>query len=185
MVGDVRLRQRQVPGGRSVEHAREVEHPQRLRARHHDEADERADLADEQHRLAADAIRHVTDDRPRHELARREHRHQHRRLQRRRVERLGVDRQQRNDERHAEDVDQNDEEDGKERNALWFVAGTVMDQPVMENHYARKTACALRARGASLAEPGEPEAQRPDGPPSLMVRTSVASSVSIEIAVMP
>ena len=118
VIRDVRLRQREIPGCRSVEHARDVEHPERLRARHHDEADEGPDLADEEHRLPADAIRHVTDDGTRHELARREDRHEHRRLQRRRVESLRVNRQQRNDERHAEDIDQNDEENGKERNAL-------------------------------------------------------------------
>ena len=121
VIRDVGLRQRQVAGRRSVEHARDVEHPERRAPRHHDESDERADLADEEHRLAADAVRHVPDDRSRHQLARGVHRDEHRRLQRRRVQRFRVDRQQRDDQRHPEDVDENDEEDGKKGDALGFL----------------------------------------------------------------
>ena len=79
----------------------------------------RADLAHHQHRLAADAIRDAAEQRAGDELTDREDRHQQRRLERRGAEVLGVDRQQRDDQREREDVDEDDE---KDRQQHWWTA---------------------------------------------------------------
>jgi len=114
VVGNVGLREGEVPGRRAIENSRHVQHPQHPCARHHDEADKGADLADQQHRLAPDAIRNVPNYRTGDQLARGIHRHKHRRLQRRRMKGLRVERQQQNDERHPEHVHENDEKDGQQ-----------------------------------------------------------------------
>ena len=115
VVSDIRLSNGEVAGRRAVDDSRQVNHPERRRPREHDEADEGADLADEEQRLAAVAIGGVADERPRQQHAHREHRHQQRRLQRRRAKALCIDRQQRDDERHPEDVNEHDEEYRQQR----------------------------------------------------------------------
>ncbi len=72
-------------------------------------------MRDEQERLAARAVAHPPEQWPGDELADRVHRDEQRRLLRGGAELLGIERQERQDDRQAEDIDQDDEENGEQR----------------------------------------------------------------------
>jgi hypothetical protein len=52
----------QVAGGCAVDHAGEEDHPQAVGEGQYQEADERADLAEDQQRLAAEAVGQLPED---------------------------------------------------------------------------------------------------------------------------
>ncbi len=128
LVGDVGLRQGEVAGGQAVDHPGREDHPQGPGVGHEREAQQRANLADEQHRLAAGAVGDAPEQRARHELAGGVHRDQQRGLERGGAETLGIGGQQREHERQPEDVDQDDQEDRKQGRAR--AAGGIHRAPV-------------------------------------------------------
>jgi len=114
-VGHVGACGRNVATREAVNNSRDKEHRNRLRHREHDEADYRAKQAENQDRPAAVAIRQVAERRRRDQLADRKHTEQHPDHHRRRAEALRVERQQRNDDAKADEVDENREKDDQQR----------------------------------------------------------------------
>ena len=114
-IRDVGLRQRQVAGGRSVNGASQEQHPQRRGEGRHDESDERADLAHDQERLAARAIRHAAQQRPGDQLAGGVDADQPADLESAGAQFLGVEGQQRDHDRQAQNVHGHDQEDREQR----------------------------------------------------------------------
>ena len=112
-VGDIGLRERKIAGRESVDDPRQEDQPKRARERQDQESDERADLADDQQRLAPHVVRHPAEDGAGDELAERVGRNQQADDRGRRAEVFRVERKQRQDDRQAEDVNQNDEKNGK------------------------------------------------------------------------
>ena len=86
-----------------------------MRHGEHDEADDRSGEAEDQHRPPAVAIREIAEGRRRNELREREDREQQPDGERRCAERLRVERQERDDDAEADEVDENREEDNKQR----------------------------------------------------------------------
>lgn len=132
VVGSVGLCQGKIAGGAAVDDPGEIDHPQGIRTGEDEEPDAGANLADQEHRLAPDPIRPVADQWSRDQLADRKRQDEQRRLQRCGLERLGVDRQERQDQRHADDVDQDNQEDRQQRNTRAGLDGRRSGRKVFE-----------------------------------------------------
>jgi hypothetical protein len=86
-----------------------------VRQGEHDETDDRPRQAEHQHRAAAVAVRQIAEGGRRDQLTERERREQEADDDRRRAERLRIERQERDDDPEANEVDQNRQEDDKKR----------------------------------------------------------------------
>ena len=114
-VTDVSLGDAEVTGGRAVDGASEKKHPDVRGECEQQEAGEGSGLADEQQRAAAHAIGELAEDGSRDQLADSINRDELTDRGRRCAEALGIERQQRQNDGEAENVDHDDEEDGQER----------------------------------------------------------------------
>jgi hypothetical protein len=104
-VADVGTGGRNVATGKAVHDARGKQHQQALRHSQHYEADHRADEAENQDRTPPPLVGPGAEHRRRDELGDGERREQQANRQRRRAERLRVERQQRDDDPEANEVD--------------------------------------------------------------------------------
>ena len=114
-VGDVGLRGGNVRAGNAADDARDEQQHQRAGERERHVREAGAEQADQDDRLAADLVGPAAPDRREHELHQREARAQQPDRECGRAERLGVERQQRNDDAEAEQVDEDGNEDDDER----------------------------------------------------------------------
>ena len=114
-IGNVGLRQREVPRRRAVDHARQKHDPQIRREGEDQESDQRPCLAQQQQWFAACKIGRAAEQRAGDELARSVDPDQQADRGRARAHFFGVERQQRDHDREAEHVDGDDQEDGQQR----------------------------------------------------------------------
>ena len=114
-IGDVRAGDRDVSARQSVDDARRKQHRQALRNREHGEADHRADEAEDQDRAPPEPIGECAEHGRGHELREGKRGEEKADDYRRRTERLCVERQQRNDDAEADEIDEDREEDDEQR----------------------------------------------------------------------
>ena len=134
-IGDVGARGRDVAARQAVDDARQKQHRHAVSEREHRKADDRAGQAEDQHRPPAVAVRQLAERRRGGELADREHREQQTDHDRRGAEGFRVERQQRDDDPEADQVDEDGEENDEERaghrmSAFYNETRTSLTQPV-------------------------------------------------------
>ncbi len=113
-VGDIGLGKRKIACREPIDDARQEDHPEGAREGENQETDKRSELADNQQRLAPPVIRHPAENGPGDELAERVGRNQQAHDRCRCAKVLRVKRKQRQNNREAEDVNQDDQKNGKE-----------------------------------------------------------------------
>ena len=114
-VGDVGLRDAKVARGQTCDDPAEKDHFEVHGEREHEPADERADLAKDEHRFASDAVREPSEDGAREEHAAGVDAREGADLVAHCAEVFGVRREQRQDQGQAEDVDEDRKENREER----------------------------------------------------------------------
>ena len=147
-VGDVGLRDGEISGREPVDDPGEENEKEVGRERKHEEAGEGADLADGQDGLPADVVRDLSEDGSGHELADRVGADEQAHHRWAGAEVLRVERQERQQDGEAEDVDQHHQEDGQERRPHRSAASLL--------HASSSTASSLAKQKRSSRSPSAP-----------------------------
>src|SRR5216684_4060375 len=153
-VGDVGLRRREVARARAREQPRREQHPQRIGEAEPEIGGDRGDQAGEQHRPAPEPVAEPAEDGREEELRERIARHHPGDRGRRRAEMHAVEREQRDDDAEAEQID---EDDQKEDGHGWAI-DSVFRRPRIPLASTRASTPALEGSAIALGWIG---AQRP------------------------
>ena len=124
-VGDIGACRRDIAARQAVDDPGQEQHRDAVGHRKHHEANDCTQQAEDQDRAAAVPIRPVAEHRRGQQLADREHREQQADDERRRAKRLGIERQQRDDDPEADQVD----EDGQKDDEEWTRHGVSLSRP--------------------------------------------------------
>ena len=136
-VGDVGARRRDVPARQTVHDARRKEHREALGQRQHHEAHGRADQAEDEHRPAAPAIRQIAEERRGDQLREGKRREEQTDGGGDAPKLLGIERQERNDDPEADQIDEDGDENNEEGPGQWKYWLLLISRPTPRNSRSR------------------------------------------------